>query len=130
MLNRNPIRHCKRCGKSICEVCSDQKRQLSKDDPQRYRVCDLCEFEMDNEQLMRNLAEVEQTSLDKIEVLTSHILQLNENKEQLVENQHMASQNLEERLKEKYEVHNELQCKRNKYNREVTAQTNAKNALH
>ena len=23
LLNRNPIRHCKRCGKSICEVCSD-----------------------------------------------------------------------------------------------------------
>lgn len=51
ILNRNPIRHCKRCGKSICEVCSDQKRILSKADPTPFRICDLCDFEMDNNQL-------------------------------------------------------------------------------
>ena len=44
-------------------------------------MCDLCDFEMDNDQLMKNLTEVERVSLDKIEVLNSHILQLNENKE-------------------------------------------------
>ena len=86
LLNRNPIRHCKKCGKSICEVCSDQKRQLSSQATEKYRICDLCDFEMDNEQLMKNLKHVETTSLEKIEVLNSHILQLNENKEQLMDN--------------------------------------------
>ena len=81
LINRNPIRHCKKCARSICEVCSDQKRQLSKDNPEKFRVCDLCDFEMDNERLIKNLAEVEEDSLAKIEVLNSHILQLNENKE-------------------------------------------------
>ena len=47
-------------------------------------MCDLCEFEMDNERLMGNLADVERTSLEKIEVLNGHILQLNERKEQLM----------------------------------------------
>lgn len=79
---------------------------------------------------MKNLEQVEETSLEKIEVLNSHILQLNENKEQLMENQNAASHNLSERLDEKYEVRDELKCKLNKYNREVTAQNNAKNSLH
>jgi len=26
LLNRNPKRHCKRCAKAICEVCSETKR--------------------------------------------------------------------------------------------------------
>ena len=26
LLNRNPVRHCKKCAKSICEVCSENKR--------------------------------------------------------------------------------------------------------
>ena len=45
-------------------------------------------------------------------------------------NQNAASQNLQERLDDKHEILNDLKCKRNKYNREVTAQTNAKNSLH
>ena len=85
---------------------------------------------MDNERLMGNLADVERTSLEKIEVLNGHILQLNERKEQLMQNQNMASQNLEERLKDKYEVRQDLNQKRTKYTNEVSDQTNAKQALH
>ena len=48
ILNRNPVRHCKRCGKAICHVCSEGFRRLSQSDPEAYRVCDLCDFEMDN----------------------------------------------------------------------------------
>ena len=58
MRNRNPIRHCKRCGRSICAVCSDTKRQLSKDDPEKFRVCDRCNYEMDNILLRKNLIQV------------------------------------------------------------------------
>ena len=85
---------------------------------------------MDNERLMGNLADVERTSLEKIEVLNGHILQLNERKEQLMQNQNMASQNLEERLKDKYEVRQDLNQKRTKYTNEVSDKTNAKQALH
>ena len=45
------IRHCKRCAKAICQICSDQKRQLSLDDKEKYRVCDECDVEMDNQKL-------------------------------------------------------------------------------
>ena len=47
-----------------------------------------------------------------------------------MENQNSAAHNLEERLKEKYDIKEDLACKKNKYTREVTAQTNAKNSLH
>ena len=29
VLIKNPIRHCKRCAKAVCKVCSENRRQLS-----------------------------------------------------------------------------------------------------
>jgi len=55
VLNRNPQRHCKKCGKAVCEVCSTSKRQLSKTLADKLRVCDKCDFDMDNEELKKNL---------------------------------------------------------------------------
>lgn len=60
----------------------------------------------------------------------SHIEQLHENKDQLLKNQNAATQNLKDRLDEKYDTKEELKCKLNKYTKEVTAQNNAKNSLH
>lgn len=44
----NPIRHCKKCAKAICKVCSENSRQLSIMDKEFYRVCDECDTKMDN----------------------------------------------------------------------------------
>ena len=51
LLNKNPIRHCKRCAKAVCKLCSDNKKQLSKDDPTKYRVCDECDTILENYEL-------------------------------------------------------------------------------
>jgi hypothetical protein len=42
-LGKNAIRHCKRCARSICGVCSQQKRQLSKVEVKEQRICDFCD---------------------------------------------------------------------------------------
>lgn len=34
--------NCYRCGKCVCEKCSENKEQLSKNDPKEYRVCNMC----------------------------------------------------------------------------------------
>lgn len=69
LTNRNPQKNCKRCGKAICETCSDQRRQLAKDDPTLYRVCDKCDTEMDNFRLKRNHEDVLAAQKKKIEML-------------------------------------------------------------
>ena len=76
LVNRNPIRHCKHCGRAICDVCSKSRRQISKNDPEKYRVCDQCDFEMDNVQLKKNLKAVNKAQADKIEIIMSHMEQL------------------------------------------------------
>ena len=43
--------HCKRCAKAVCDVCSESRRQLSVQDSEAYRVCDICDNEMDNFQI-------------------------------------------------------------------------------
>ena len=40
VVGKNPIRHCKRCARSVCDVCSLTRRQLSRSDPEKYRTCD------------------------------------------------------------------------------------------
>ena len=57
-MGKNPIRHCKRCARSVCEVCSSVKRQLSRSDKTLHRTCDQCDTEMDNFKLKENHKEV------------------------------------------------------------------------
>lgn len=35
--------NCNRCGKSICDQCSQAKHRLSKLEKKKYRICDVCE---------------------------------------------------------------------------------------
>ena len=39
---------CKRCGNSVCNKCSRNKRQVARLDPVAYVVCDKCDTELDN----------------------------------------------------------------------------------
>lgn len=70
---KNPSKHCKRCGKSICGVCSEGRRRLSRTDPELHRVCDMCDTEMDNFKLKQNHEEVLAAQMEKIEVLNNQI---------------------------------------------------------
>ena len=54
----NPIRHCKKCAKAICKVCSENSRQLSINDKELHRVCDECDTKMDNYTIQQNHEEV------------------------------------------------------------------------
>jgi len=36
--------HCSRCGKSVCDSCSQARHRLSKLEKKKYRVCDACEM--------------------------------------------------------------------------------------
>ena len=79
------MKNCKRCGKAICETCSDQQRQLTKDDAKLYRVCDKCDTEMDNFRLKRNHEDVLAAQKKKIEMLNNQLVQLEEDKQKLQE---------------------------------------------
>ena len=39
---------CKHCGFAVCNSCSLNKKYLSKDAKEKYRVCDLCDTKLDN----------------------------------------------------------------------------------
>eukprot|EP00829_Urostomides_striatus_P017736 TRINITY_DN6214_c0_g1_i1.p2 TRINITY_DN6214_c0_g1~~TRINITY_DN6214_c0_g1_i1.p2 ORF type:complete len:110 (+),score=27.11 TRINITY_DN6214_c0_g1_i1:144-473(+) len=45
---KNHISISRKCGKNVCDDCSTGMRKLSKNDPNRYRVCDDCDNEMTN----------------------------------------------------------------------------------
>ena len=49
--------YCKRCGGSVCELCSQTSRKLSKSDKREYRVCDVCDHQMSNSNFKEKLAE-------------------------------------------------------------------------
>jgi hypothetical protein len=36
--------HCSRCGKTVCDSCSQARTRLSKLEKKKYRVCDACEM--------------------------------------------------------------------------------------
>jgi len=71
VMNRVSMKNCKRCGRAVCETCSDQRRQLSLNDTEMYRVCDKCDTEMDNFRLKRNHEDVLAAQKKKIEMLNN-----------------------------------------------------------
>ena len=61
--------HCRKCGMSVCSLCSQQQRRLCKEDKQKYRVCDQCDTLMSNanfEQMYKDLMKQQQTALIEI----------------------------------------------------------------
>ena len=65
---------CKRCGSSVCDTCSKNKRQIARLDPVAYTVCDMCDTQLDNvsEPLRQNLSIFSIDDLTK--VFTYHTL--------------------------------------------------------
>lgn len=99
--NRNLVRNCKRCARSVCEVCSESKRQLSKNDPTMVRVCDRCDYEMDNFILLKNLEGVKNATNNKIMTLNSHLELFNASKIKLSKQQETNQEDLNQQLEQK-----------------------------
>ena len=129
-LGKNPIRHCKRCGKSICQVCSEGRRRLSRTDPELHRVCDMCDTEMDNFKLKQNHEEVLTAQMEKIEVLNNQIEQLDNDKQKLHEDYEQEAQSLQQTLKEKYDKRDELNTQVKNLNNDIAHMNTARNYLH
>jgi hypothetical protein len=49
-----PRHHCRKCNKSVCNQCSNNKRKLSKQNDQLLRVCDFCDTQLSNFKLEQN----------------------------------------------------------------------------
>ena len=65
---------CKQCGFAVCAACSTNKKFLSKDAKEKYRVCDLCDTKLDNIRLRLNFDKLLQLKDEKI-VMTEKLLQ-------------------------------------------------------
>ena len=52
---RNPRHHCRKCGASVCDLCSQTHRRLSKRDKNKHRVCDICDHMISNTQFRKKL---------------------------------------------------------------------------
>ena len=81
--DKNPVRYCKRCARACCEVCSDNKRQLSKNNPEIVRVCDQCDYEMENIKLKQRLKQVKENTFAFIERQSRQTQDVTENSEEL-----------------------------------------------
>ena len=46
--------HCRKCHRSVCTQCSNNKRKLSKKDDTLFKVCDFCDTQLSNFKLEQN----------------------------------------------------------------------------
>ena len=129
-IGKNPIRHCKRCGKSICKVCSEGRRRLSRSDPEVHRVCDMCDTEMDNFKLKQNHEEVLAAQMVKIEALNHQIEQLDNDKQKLHEDYEQEHQGLNQTLTEKYKHRDKLNEEVKVLTTNITNMNTARNYLY
>lgn len=63
--------NCYRCGLCVCEKCSENKEQLSKQDPKEYRVCNMCYSIRKNKPIIvfyNDLDKAKQTRLDGLQM--------------------------------------------------------------
>lgn len=130
VMNRNSQKNCKRCGSAICEVCSETRRQLSKNDSTLYRVCDKCDTLMDNFRLKQNHEDVLRAQKTKIEMLNNQIVQLEEDKQKLQEDTEAEMKELANKLKQRYAKRDELNDRKNGLKQDITHMNNARNCLH
>ena len=101
-LGSRPRRHCRKCGVSVCDLCSQSQRRLMKSETTKYRVCDLCDHLISNVQFDRKLKEDTNKKQNITKVLQENIGDMRE-KIKIVEEQNKKYQEILE-LKEK-ELH-------------------------
>lgn len=126
------VRHCKHCAKAVCEPCSQQKRQLSKSDSVKYRICDECDCNVfDNYfikasydalisaqgQMIEQMTEQRQQMGEERESKLQEFLELKEAKEFERNKQVLRKQQLEQKLQEKLMLIHECKLQRTEMHR-------------
>ena len=69
----------------MCAACSTNKKYLSKDATEKFRVCDMCDTKLDNMRLKLNYETVIKLKDEKIELIKKLLVKLKEQKIQLNE---------------------------------------------
>lgn len=67
---------CKSCGHAVCQHCSNNRRYLSKDGKEKFRVCDTCDTKLDNIRYrvsMDKLLAVKEEKIRLAEQLLQHL---------------------------------------------------------
>lgn len=72
--------YCKQCGYAVCAACSTNKKYLSKDGKEKFRVCDLCDTKLDNIKLRLNFDKFLALKDEKIEMTDQLLKRLKEQK--------------------------------------------------
>jgi len=67
----------------VCAACSTNKKFLSKDAKEKYRVCDLCDTKLDNIRLRLNFDRLLSLKDEKIELTEKLLARLKEQKSTL-----------------------------------------------
>lgn len=75
--------YCKQCGFAVCAACSTNKKYLSKDGKEKFRVCDLCDTKLDNIKLRLNFEKFLTLKDDKIDMTTQLLARLKDQKKVL-----------------------------------------------
>ncbi|CDW80382.1 rho rac guanine nucleotide exchange [Stylonychia lemnae] len=120
---KKPRHNCYNCGACVCDKCSNQKIQLSKRDPTKYRVCNYCYTIKTNRQIILFYKEMDNAKKQSIQDLQNRKLMykemlLNDEKEirnlkRALEEQEIEQQDQLEKLADQLNnLNNEL--KRNK----------------
>ena len=73
--------YCKQCGYAVCDPCSRNKKFLSKDAKEKFRVCDLCDTKLENIKLRLNFTKFLELKDKKIEITEKLLKKLREQKE-------------------------------------------------
>lgn len=74
---------CKHCGFAVCSSCSQNKKYLSKDAKEKYRVCDLCDTKLDNIKLKLIFERLQYLKDRKLVQLEQLITRMKQDKEKL-----------------------------------------------
>ncbi|CAI2367570.1 unnamed protein product [Moneuplotes crassus] len=69
-------KNCNRCSRCICSDCGDNRRVLSLSDKKKYRVCDRCDFKLENSDFENKYKSILKAESDTISIQNSIIQKL------------------------------------------------------
>ena len=75
---------CKHCGIACCATCSTNKKFLSRSSDEKFRVCDLCDTQLDNIRLRMNFDKLIVLKDEKIALTEKLLKRLKEQKDALI----------------------------------------------
>ena len=101
----NPRHHCRKCYKSVCQKCSNNKRKLAKKDDTLYRCCDFCDTQLSNYKLEQNQQAIIKAQEEQMQMYIEQLQCLDQQKDMEMQ------QNEENKTKFKQFLQNELKRK-------------------